>query len=417
MKVSAWLLAGAGLLSVAVETAASPYIVIFTAETIAATPTPQRPGDGDHGRPEVRAAAEHLASLHGFGLGHVYSHAIKGFSADLNDWQLAVLSADARVAYIEADLPMTVMGEPAQVPGVRARPARGGGGSTTPAAQELPWGIARVGADLSSTLAGDGSGSVAGVRAYIIDTGIDTSHADLHVVEHVNFAGGPNKDCHGHGTHVAGTVGAIDNTRDVVGVAPDIELVGVKVLGCGGTGSTSGVLRGVDWVTANAVLPAVANMSLGGGASAALDEAVLNSAAAGIFYAVAAGNDGGDACLGSPARAGAGSDNGVMTTAATGSANQEASFSNHGDCVDIWAPGVGVLSTKKGGGTTTYSGTSMASPHAAGGAALYLSNAGGDPNLPLGAASVEAALYQKAMSPGTQSKDGRSIELLQVISF
>jgi subtilisin family serine protease len=416
MKVSAWLLAGAGVLSIAAETAASPYIVIFTAEAIAAAPAPQRPGNGDHGRPEVRAAAEHLASLHGFSLGHVYSHAIEGFSAHLNDWQLAVLSADARVAYIEADLPMAVMGVPA--PGVRAKPSNpGGGGSTEPAAQELPWGIARVGADLSSTLAGDGSGSVAGVRAYIIDTGIDTSHADLYVVEHVNFAGGPNRDCHGHGTHVAGTVGAIDNTRDVVGVAPDIELVGVKVLGCGGTGSTSGVLRGVDWVTANAVLPAVANMSLGGGASAALDEAVLNSAAAGIFYAVAAGNDGGDACLGSPARAGAGSDNGVMTTAATGSADQEASFSNYGDCVDIWAPGVGVLSTKKGGGTTTYSGTSMASPHAAGGAALYLSNAGRDPNLPSDAASVEAAVYQKAISAGTLSKDGRSIELLQVDRF
>jgi subtilisin family serine protease len=416
MKVSAWLLAGAGVLSIAAETAASPYIVIFTAEAIAAAPAPQRPGNGDHGRPEVRAAAEHLASLHGFSLGHVYSHAIEGFSAHLNDWQLAVLSADARVAYIEADLPMAVMGVPA--PGVRAKPTNpGGGGSTEPAAQELPWGIARVGADSSSTLAGDGSGSVAGVRAYIIDTGIDTSHADLYVVEHVNFAGGPNKDCHGHGTHVAGTVGAIDNTRDVVGVAPDIELVGVKVLGCGGTGSTSGVLRGVDWVTANAVLPAVANMSLGGGASAALDEAVLNSAAAGIFYAVAAGNDGGDACLGSPARAGAGSDNGVMTTAATGSADQEASFSNYGDCVDIWAPGVGVLSTKKGGGTTTYSGTSMASPHAAGGAALYLSNAGRDPGLPLDAASVEAAVYQKAISAGTLSKDGRSIELLQVDRF
>jgi len=416
MKVSTLLLAGAGVLSIAAETAASPYIVIFSAEAIAAAPAPQRPGNGDHGRPEVRAAAEHLASLHGFSLGHVYSHAIEGFSAHLNDWQLAVLSADARVAYIEADLPMSVMGVPVPAPGVKAKPDRGGG-STAPAAQELPWGIARVGADLSSTLAGDGSGSVAGVRAYIIDTGIDTSHADLNVVEHVNFAGGPNRDCHGHGTHVAGTVGAIDNTRDVVGVAPDIELVGVKVLGCGGTGSTSGVLKGVDWVTANAVLPAVANMSLGGGASAALDEAVLNSAAAGIFYAVAAGNDGGDACLGSPARAGAGSDNGVMTTAATGSADQEASFSNYGDCVDIWAPGVGVLSTKKGGGTTTYSGTSMASPHAAGGAALYLSNAGGDPNLPLDAASVEAALYQKALSQGPQSKDGRSIELLQVDSF
>lgn len=411
MKVSAWLLAGAGLLSIAVETAASPYpyIVIFSDAAIAAAPAPQRPGNGDYVRPEVRAAAEHLASLHGFGLGHVYSHAIKGFSAHLNDWQLAVLSADARVAYIEADLPMSVMGVPTQAPGVTAKPDRRG--STAPAPQELPWGIARVEADISSTLAGDGSGSVTGVHAYVIDTGIDTSHADLYVVEHVNFAGGPNKDCHGHGTHVAGSVGAIDNTQDVVGVAPGIELVGVKVLGCGGTGSTSGVIAGVDWVTANAMLPAVANMSLGGGASDALDEAVLNSAAAGIFYAVAAGNDGGDACLVSPARAGAGI-NGVMTTAATDSADQEASFSNYGVCVDIWAPGVGVLSTKKGGGTTTYSGTSMASPHTAGGAALYLSTH------PLDSpATVEAVLGLETLLPGTLSNDERPIELLQVDSF
>ncbi|MDA7088932.1 S8 family serine peptidase [Pseudomonas sp. SA3-5] len=409
---------GAGLLSItlsaAAETPASPYIVIFAAEAIAAAPGPQWPGSGDHGRPEVRAAAERLASLHGFSLGYVYSHAVEGFSAHLNGRQLAALSADLQVAYIEADLPMSVMGAPAQVPGARARPERGGGGSTAPAAQALPWGIDRVEADLSSTRAGDGSGSVTGVHAYIIDTGIDTSHADLYVVDHVNFAGGPNKDCHGHGTHVAGTVGAIDNAQDVVGMAPEIELVGVKVLGCGGTGSTSGVIAGVDWVTANAVLPAVANMSLGGGASTALDTAVLNSAAAGIFYAVAAGNDGGDACLGSPARAGEGS-NGVMTTAAIGSTGQEASFSNYGNCVDIWAPGVGVLSTQKGGGTTTYSGTSMASPHTAGAGALYLSTAGS--GLALDAAAVEAALYDQTLSLETLSKDERPIELLQVDRF
>lgn len=410
---------GAGLLSITLsataEKAASPYIVIFAAEAIAAAPGSQWPGSGDQGRPAVRAAAERLASLHGFSLGYVYSHAVEGFSAHLNDRQLAALSADMQVAYIEADLPMSVMGQPTQEPGVRARPDRGGGGSTAPAAQVLPWGIAAVEADLSSTQAGNGSGSVTGVHAYIIDTGIDTSHADLNVVDHVNFAGGPNRDCHGHGTHVAGTVGAIDNAQDVVGMAPGVELVGVKVLGCGGTGSTSGVIAGVDWVTANAVLPAVANMSLGGGASTALDTAVLNSAAAGVFYAVAAGNDGGNACLGSPARAGAGLDNGVMATAAIDSAGQEASFSNYGNCVDVWAPGVGVLSTQKGGGTTTYSGTSMASPHTAGAGALYLSTAGS--GLALDAAAVEAALYEKTLQLTTQSKDERPIELLQVDSF
>lgn len=395
----------------AAETAASPYIVIFTAQAIAAAPAQQAPASGDYVRPEVRAAAEALARRHGFSLGHVYSHAIEGFSAHLNERQLAALRADGRVAYIEADLPMSIMGGPA--PGVQAKPTKpGGGGSTEPAVQELPWGIDRVGADESSTKSGDGSGSVEGVSAYIIDTGIDTSHKDLHVVAHVNFAGGPNQDCHGHGTHVAGTVGAIDNTQDVVGVAPGVALVGVKVLGCGGTGSTSGVLKGVDWVTANALLPAVANMSLGGGASVALDTAVLKSASAGIFYAVAAGNSGAEACLGSPARAGAGTDNGVTTTAATDSADEEASFSNYGDCVDIWAPGVGVLSTQKGGGTTTFSGTSMAAPHSAGGAALYLSTHPYDTPT-----QVEVVLGQNAALHGTLSKDGQPIQLLQVNSF
>ncbi|MFZ3154301.1 S8 family peptidase, partial [Pseudomonas sp.] len=354
----------------------------------------------------VRAAAQALAKRHGFSLGHVYSRALEGFSARLNAKQLRALRADTRVAYIEQDLPMFVLGGPVQA---QAKP---GGSSTAPAAQVLPWGIDRVEADISSTLAGNGSGSVSGVRAYIIDTGIDTAHKDLAVLKHVNFAGGVNKDCHGHGTHVAGTVAAKDNSQDVVGVAPGVSLVGVKVLGCSGSGTTSGVIAGVDWVTANAQLPAVANMSLGGGASQALDEAVQKSAAAGIFYAVAAGNEGKDACLGSPARAGAGTDNGVMTTAATDSANKEASFSNFGSCVDIWAPGVGILSTKKGGGSTTFSGTSMASPHAAGAAALYLgSNPSASP------VQLEAVLRQAAILPGTLSKNGQPIELLQVGSF
>ena len=137
------------------------------------------------------------------------------------------------------------------------------------------------------------------------------------------------------------------------------------------------MIAGIDWVSANAVKPAVANMSLGGSASNAVDDAVRRSAASGIFYALAAGNDGADACGHSPARAGAGTNNGIMTVAATDSADKEASWSNYGSCVDIWAPGVSVLSTRKGGGATTMSGTSMASPHGAGGGALYLSTSAG----------------------------------------
>jgi subtilisin family serine protease len=240
---------------------------------------------------------------------------------------------------------------------------------------------------LSSTKAGDGSEAISDVNVYIIDTGIGT-HTDLEKVGHVDFTGGKNIDCNGHGTHVAGTVAAKDDTRDVVGVVPGAPITGVKVLDCSGSGTTSGVIKGVDWVTTNAKKPVIANMSLGGGASPSLDEAVTKSAASGVFYALAAGNSNEDACKQSPARAGKGK-NGILTVGATNQNDQKASFSNTnaGGCIDIWAPGVSILSTKRGGGTTTMSGTSMASPHGAGASALYLSkNTGASPT------SVEGAL-------------------------
>jgi subtilisin family serine protease len=205
-------------------------------------------------------------------------------------------------------------------------------------------------------------------------------------------------------------VAARDNTIDVVGVAPGAPITGVKVLGCGGSGTTSGVIKGVDWVTANAIKPAIANMSLGGGASSALDNAVINSANSGVFYSLAAGNSSANACNSSPARAG--TTNGVMTVAATDSADREASFSNFGPCVDLWAPGVSVLSTKNGGGTTTLSGTSMASPHAGGTGALYLSSHPGAT-----AATVESALKSASVATGTNSKDGRAIKLVYAGTF
>lgn len=336
----------------------------------------------------VAGLVQQLEREHGFRADHVYSAALRGFSARLTAQQIANLENDASVAYIEPDGVMTAI------------------------AQTLPWGVDKVDADVSSTLAGNGSGAISNVNVYIIDTGVDAAHADLSVAAHVNFATGPNRDCHGHGTHVAGTVAARDNTLDVVGVAPGAPITGVKVLGCGGSGSTSGVIKGVDWVTNNAKKPAIANMSLGGSVSQALDDAVVRSANSGVFYSVAAGNDGGDACNHSPARAGAGTSNGVLTVAATDSADKEASWSNYGSCVDIWAPGVSILSTRKGGGTTTMSGTSMAAPHGGGGAALYLStHTGAIPS------DVEGMLKSAATTTGNKSKDGATIIRLDVGSF
>jgi aqualysin 1 len=310
---------------------------------------------------------------------HTYEHALKGYAARLPDERVEDVEADPDVDYVEQDGEMGI------------------------AAQTMPWGINKVDAELSSTVAGNGSGAITNVNAYIIDTGIG-NHSDLNKVGHVNFAGGTNDDCNGHGTHVAGSVAAKDNTSDVVGVAPGAPLTGVKVLGCNGSGYTSGVIKGVDWVTGNAKKPAVANMSLGGSTSQALDDAVKRSANSRVFYALAAGNNGGDACNKSPARAGAGTNNGIMTVAATDSADKEASFSNFGRCVDIWAPGVSILSTRRGGGTTTMSGTSMASPHAGGGAALYLYK-----QTSASASTVESALKSRATTTSNKSKDGRTI--------
>jgi subtilisin family serine protease len=330
-------------------------------------------------------AAEH-ARTHAAAVAFVYSHALNGYAATIPNARLDEVRADSRVAYVEAD------------------------GEMTADAQTLPWGIDKIDADTSSTAAGNGSGAVSNVHVYVIDTGVDTAHADLNVVGHVNFAKGKNADCNGHGTHVAGTIAAKDDASDVVGVAPGAPVTGVKVLGCNGSGSYSAVIKGIDWVTANAIKPAVANMSLGGSASSAVDDAVRRSAASGVFYALAAGNSGADACTQSPARAGTA--NGVMTVAATDSADREASWSNYGSCVDIWAPGVSILSTRLGGGTTTMSGTSMASPHGAGGGALYLStNAGAS------ASSVESALKSAAVSTGTSSKNGAAIKREHVGGF
>ena len=335
-----------------------------------------------HGGSDPRHVAEDHNRRFNAEVTQVYSAALNGYAARIPAARLANLRADPRVAYIEAD------------------------GTATASAQTIPWGINRIDADVSSTLAGNGSGSVTGVNAYVIDTGIST-HPDLNLVAHGNWTGdGKNYDCNGHGTHVAGTIGAKDDTTSVLGAAPGVALTGLKVLDCNGSGSTSNIIAAVDWVTANAKKPAVVNMSLGGSASKALDDAVRKSASNGYLYMVAAGNSGANACNYSPARAGAGTNNGIVTIAATDSANQEPSWSNYGSCVDIWAPGVSTLSTYNNGGTATMSGTSMASPHVAGAGALYLSK-----NTTVTPATAEATLKTNVLSPGTLSKDGRTIKI------
>ena len=337
-------------------------------------------------------ANEH-ARENGLQVRFVYTDAIEGYAAVFPNAQaLQRVEDDPKVAFVEQDQEVRAV------------------------AQTVPWGVNKVstspdGAQTSSTQVGNGSGEVSNVNAYIIDSGI-YYHADLNVVGHVNpsRASGGNKDCNGHGTHVAGTVAAKDDTSYVVGVAPGVKLTGVKVLNCSGFGSWSGVAAGVDWVTRNAVKPAVANMSLSGGVSNAVDKAVWNSAASGIFYSIAAGNDGDNACKYSPARVGARNpfdgtmqpDNGIMTVAATNSSDGDPSWSNYGSCVDIWAPGVSIPSTKKGGGTTTMSGTSMAAPHVAGGAALYLSD---EANTVATPTVVEGALKTSAESTANTSND------------
>lgn len=225
----------------------------------------------------------------------------------------------------------------------------------------------------------------AGVTAYVIDTGILTSHVDFAGRASFGFDafGGNGIDCNGHGTHVAGTIGG-----ELYGVAKDVNLVAVRVLDCTGSGSTSGVINGVSWVTSYATKPAVANMSLGGSKSTALNTAVANSINAGITYAVAAGNSNANACNSSPASVST-----ALTVGATQSDDNRAYYSNYGSCLDLFAPGSAITSTWMDGFTKTISGTSMATPHVAGVIALYLQT---NPNATI--ADVNSTLINKTVT-------------------
>ncbi|WP_141577477.1 S8 family peptidase [Actinomadura sp. WMMA1423] len=282
-------------------------------------------------------------SKHGIKAMYRYKNVLNGFAARIGARKLAKLRAEPGVARIEQD------------PVVRA--------STT---QPNPpsWGLDRIdqtALPLSRSYTYNSTG--AGVYAYVIDTGLYAAHPQFggRASNVYDALGGNGSDCNGHGTHVAGTVGSAS-----YGVAKKVYLRGVRVLNCQGNGTGSGVIAGMNWVAGHQSGPSVANMSLGGGYSASLNSAANNLANSGVFVAVAAGNDSRSACNYSP-----GSAANATTVAASTITDARASYSDYGACVDLYAPGSSITSTWLNGGTNTISGTSMATPHVTGAAALY----------------------------------------------
>jgi subtilisin family serine protease len=296
----------------------------------------------------VDSTAAALRTRYGGTIGHVFRKALHGFEISVGEAVARRLAADPAVEYVQRNGIYTISDTEQNPPS---------------------WGLDRIdqhNLPLSSSYTYPTT--AADVHAYIIDTGIRFTHTDFggratSGVDEID--GGTADDCNGHGTHVSGTVGGAS-----YGVAKGVRLVGVRVLDCNGSGSTAQVVAGIDWVTANAIKPAVANMSLGGGADSTLDNAVANSINSGVTYAIAAGNSNANACNFSPARVPA-----AITVGATDISDNRASFSNFGTCLDIFAPGVNITSAWRTSdtATNTISGTSMATPHVTGAAALVAS--------------------------------------------
>ena len=293
---------------------------------------------------DVDAKVKDKAAKHAAKVARTYKHALKGFAGELSAEAVEALRSDPEVAYVEADQEMTI--DATQTGAV--------------------YGLDRIdqrGLPLSGSYTYTATGG--GVRAYIIDTGILTAHTQFgtRASNVYDGFGGNGQDCNGHGTHVAGTVGGT-----TYGVAKGALLRGVRVFQCSGSSSNSTIIAGIDWVTGNHIKPAVANLSLGGGFSQATNDAVTRLANVGVFVAVAAGNSNQNACNYSPASAPV-----VTTVAASTSTDAKASYSNFGGCVDLYGPGSAITSAwyTSTTATNTISGTSMATPHVAGVAALY----------------------------------------------
>ena len=332
--------------------------------------------DGPEAGPAMASA---VAQAKGITPVHVYQVVLPGFVATLDATQLQAVRNDPRVSYVEADQVVTL---------------------TTTQTPTANWGLDRidqVNLPLNNSYSYNQTG--AGVHFYGIDTGILPTHVDLagrmgNGFTSINDGNGTN-DCNGHGTHTATTAGGT-----TFGVAKAMTIHPVRVLNCGGSGTTAGVIAGIDWVTQNRILPAVANMSLGGGVSAAENQAVANSVASGVVYAVSAGNNNVSACTQSPA-----SEPSALTVAATNKQDKRANFSNFGACVDLFAPGVNITAGWIGSNTATavLSGTSMSSPHVAGVAGLYLEANPGHTPAQVSAAIVGNATPGKVTSPGVGS--------------
>jgi subtilisin len=415
------------------------------------------------------AVQDGLAEKHGFVRSRVFTKALNGFAADLNADQLQKLKENKDVAYVEQDFVVQAFAQPkanldwndffnrfkksssssskssvissssrssvistppspppSSPPSSSSAPA-----SSAPSNVAVPTGINRIDAEQSPTAAINGSPNNLDVDVAVVDTGVDLDHPDLNVFRNVNMiTSASGDDDNGHGTHVAGTIGAKDDGKGVVGVAPGARIWAVKVLDAQGSGLMSDIIAGVDYVAQHANEIEVANLSLGCQcSSSALNNALNNAVNAGVTIVVAAGNSAKDASTFSPAN-----NPNVITVSAVADFNGQggggaastcrsdvddtfANFSNYGSPVDIAAPGVCITSTYKGGGTSIMSGTSMASPHVAGAAALWIAANGRSSPSSVKSALLNAAIPQNAVGGFTEDPDGSKEPMLNVRSF